>query len=526
MFNANFYPTPPEVIEMMIGGYNLQDAKILEPSAGAGHIVEALQNAGAQVIACENHEKLKAIVQTKCKVIADDFLSVTPEMISHIEYIIMNPPFNADEKHILHAYEIAPPNCQIIALCNLSTIKNTYSKDRQRLRGVIDENGSFEDIGEAFTTAERTTYVKVVLVRIRKPGNAAENDEFTGFFMDDEPQEAESYGLMSYNAVRDLVNRYIGACKIYDKQLEQAVQMNELTKGYFKTSLGMSITKEGAPLSKNEFKKEMQKAGWMWIFEKMDLKKTMTQGLKDDINKFVENQTKIPFTMRNIYAMLQIVHGTTEARMDKAILEVFDKITSYDKDNRLNLEGWKTNSAYLVNRKFIVPHLCEQDRYNKGGVKIQTSYGGNFNKIEDLLKALCYITGDNWESFGELREFINYPHKVYHSGKVENFRDDLHYGGSMSRVQELKQKGIECRQVTIQPIYGEPFQWAYFTIKAYKKGTMHFEFTDEKVWIAFNQRVAKLKGYPLPEKTNKTKQEQKTRHSPPQPANELFSITL
>lgn len=525
MFNSQFYPTPPEVIELMIGAYDLRDTVILEPSAGAGNLVDALQNAGAQVIACENDPRLKKIAESKCKLIAEDFLTVTRDQVSHIDYIVMNPPFSADEKHIIHAYEIAPANCQIIALCNLSTLKNTYSKDRERLRTIVDENGTFEDIGEAFSTAERSTDVKIGLIRIRKAGANNQGDEYTGFFMEDEPEEAGSYGIMNYNAVRDLVNRYVGACKIYEKQVEQAVQMNQLTAGYFKTNLGMSITKEGAPLSKNEFKKEMQKAGWLWIFEKMDLKKTMTQGLKDDINKFVEKQTNIPFTMRNIYAMLQIVHGTTAARMDKAILEVFEKITSHDKDNRLNLEGWKTNSAYLVNRKFIVPNLCEQDKWNKGGSAIQTNYSGVFGQIEDLVKALCYITGDNWENFGELREFINYPYKVYHSGKVENFRDDIHYSGSLSRAAELEKQGIKCETKTINCIYGELFQWSYFTIRAYKKGTMHFEFTDEKVWSAFNQRVAKLKGYPLPEKTNKTKQEQKTRTATTH-ANELFSITF
>ena len=190
--------------------------------------------------------------------------------------------------------------------------------------------------------------------------------------------------------------------------------------------------------------------------------------------------------MRNIYRMLEIVAGTNSQRMDKAILEVFDKITSHDKDNRLNLEGWKTNSAYLVNRKFIVPHLCEQDKYNKGKDAIQTSYSANFTQIEDLVKALCYITGDNWDNFGELREFINYPYKVYHSGKVESFRDDIHYSGSFSRVAELEKQGIKCETATVKAIYGELFQWSYFTIRAYKKGTMHFEFTDEKIWSAFN----------------------------------------
>lgn len=33
---------------------------------------------------------------------------------------------------------------------------------------------------------------------------------------------------------------------------------------------------------------------------------------------------------------------------------------------------------------------------------------------------------------------------------------------------------------------------------------MHFEFKNDDVWAMFNQRVAKLKGYPLPEKKEQT----------------------
>jgi hypothetical protein len=52
---------------------------------------------------------------------------------------------------------------------------------------------------------------------------------------------------------------------------------------------------------------------------------------------------------------------------------------------------------------------------------------------------------------------------------------------------------------------------------------MHFEFIDEEIWAKFNQRVSKLKGYPLPEKT-KQKQERKGQTANHQTAEILFSI--
>jgi hypothetical protein len=159
---------------------------------------------------------------------------------------------------------------------------------------------------------------------------------------------------MPYNFVRDLVNRYIGAVKIYDQQLDLAVKMNELTGQFFSSKIGLSITEGDKPKSRNDYKKDLQKSAWDYIFKKMNMQKYATKNLKEDINKFVEQQEQDPFTMRNIYRMLEIVIGTQAQRMDKVILEVFDKLTQHYHDNRYGVEGWKTNSHYLINQKFIV----------------------------------------------------------------------------------------------------------------------------------------------------------------------------
>jgi len=211
MFNKDFFPTPLEVIEIMTEGETLTDKIFLEPSGGKGNIVDYLLNAKAKdVIACESNEDLKKILQTKCKVIENDFLSLTSDRISHIDMIIMNPPFSADDKHILHAYDIAPAGCKIISLCNLSTIENLYTNTRKELKTIIDSFGSFQDLGDCFTDAERKTGVKVGLIKIQKAGTSYKT-EFEGFFMDEEPDEKQENGIMSYNVVRDLVNRYVAA---------------------------------------------------------------------------------------------------------------------------------------------------------------------------------------------------------------------------------------------------------------------------------------------------------------------------
>lgn len=520
MFNRNFYPTPPEVIDQMLEGLNLDGKTVWEPSAGKGDIVKALQARGAQVIACEIDADLKKIVQTFCPIIAPDMMTVTSDQVSHVDYIVMNPPFNVGAEHILHAYQIAPDGCKIVALCNLATLENKYSRTRRELATIIDAYGRSQDLGDCFSQADRKTDVHVGLIHIDKPGE--QSKEFEGFFMGEDNEE-QFNGIMPYNEIRDLVNRYIGAVKIFDEQLKTAERLNDLCEGYFGgREIGFMVTKEDAPLERGKFKKDMQKAGWQWVFSKLNMEKHSTRGLREDINKFVESQQQVPFTMRNIYRMLEIVFATTSQRMDKAIQEVFDKVTMHHHDNRHNVEGWKTNGHYLLTRRFIMPNMAAQDKYSSGE-RIDNAYGGYFDLMEDMNKALCYITGDDFDQIGTLSNWIRYAYKLRSAQGVEYFHNGANYNGAIDAQEKLTQQGIKSELIKSEPIYGEWFEWGYFKCKAHKKGTMHFEFISEDVWAQFNARVAKIKGYPLPEKkeqTNYQKRQTHTREAQPMHATE------
>jgi len=523
-YNLDFYPTPANVIDQMLDGVAIEGKVFLEPSAGKGDIVEILKKRGAKdVIACENDKNLIKILQTHCRIVEEDFFKLNSDKISHIDCIVMNPPFSNGAAHILHAYNIAPDGCKIIALCNLQTIKNTYTKERKELSAILESYGQVEDLGDCFADAERRTDVHVGLMRIQKPGSDYKQ-EFDGFFMDDDPQEEQANGLIGYNVVRDLVNRYVESIKIFDQQLETAVKLNEMAAGYFnskKQDLSISVNRGGVAVARNEFKKSMQKDGWQWIFSKLNLTKHTTRGLKEEINKFVEKQDNVPFTMKNIYKMLEIVIGTTGSRLDKAILEVFDKVTSHHDENRYNIEGWKTNSHYLLTKRFIMPSLTKVGWHGE----IETNYSShNFEMVEDLQKALCYITGDNYDDKITLDHLIGHETFLMKDGAfvLDTYYKDLNIKKCW-REHELKNVDISqypgCELVRIKKEWGQWFNWGYFKIRAYKKGTIHFEFLNEKVWADFNQRVAKLKGYPLPEKKKQTTyQDKQTGRKPEQSA--------
>src|SRR5690625_3119834 len=293
MFDRDFYPTPKEVIGQMLMGIDVRDKTILEPSAGKGDIVDELTRRGATVLTYEKNPDLATIVAEKSTYLGRDFLECTPQKVSHIDMIVMNPPFSADERHVLHAWEVAPEGCHIISLAPTATVNDTtgYSR-RKQLGQLIREYGDASiELGDCFAQAERKTGVEVSIVHLFKPV-ISEDFDYEGFFMDVEEEDYPE-GLIRHNEVRSLVGRYVGALKVFDDfekvsgRMEELVEPIGLTDGFeFKFSYNETVT------TKKEFAKELQKRAWAHIFRKMDMERFVTSGVMSDINKFVETDRK------------------------------------------------------------------------------------------------------------------------------------------------------------------------------------------------------------------------------------------
>ena len=485
--NPDFYPTPEAVIQQMMIGTDIAGKTVLEPSAGTGNIVDWLKANGArEVIACENDPHIRKLLNGKCDIIAEDFLTVTSDMVSHIDCIVMNPPFSSGAKHILHAWQIAPPGCSIVALCNSSNLESYNRRDYQELQETIELYGNSEWLGEVFKDdAERRTRVSVSLVKLYKGGEG--DNEWDGYFFSSVDEDAansnETEGIMQYNMVRELVNRYVSAVKLFDDTMNVARRINETAEfiDYYIDDKGeqqkrtygslpikfcaVTGNERSTYITHDQYKKELQKYYWNIIFKKLNMEKYATQSLRAQINRFIEMQKYVPFTMGNVYRVIDMVIQTTGQRMQKALLEAFDHICSFSAENSTAGEKWKTNANYMVNKKFIVPYICSTYDYDtrKACLSLSWSREGSMSKLEDVNKALCYITGTNYDEVKSLSEAVR---KEY-------------------------------------PLWGEWFNWGFFRCKGYKKGTMHFEFLDEDVYYKFNYEVSKQRGWSLPKRSEK-----------------------
>lgn len=478
--NPDFYPTPTEVIEQMMMGEKVSGKIILEPSAGSGNIVDWLKENGArEVIACENDPHCRKLLADKCRVIANDFLTVTSEQVSHVDMIVMNPPFSKGAEHILHAFEVAPPGCVVIALCNNDSISEYHNYSRNK---ILYENiqlyGYAERLGKVFQYAERRTDVDVALVKLYKEGTGEE--EWADYMFSQQDEDAlnanETEGLVQYNVVRELVNRYISAVKMFDDVMAATEKINETARAtndrYNEPPIEFRAVEtrdnRATIVTREEYKKMLKKYYWRVIFKMLKMDKYETQSLRDQMNRFVEKQVNVPFTMGNVYCVLDMIVQTHGQRMYKALVEAFEYICSFSAENSTAGNTWKTNANYMVNRKFIVPNICDGYDWKYSGsnawsmrrVQVAKDYvevsGYGVQRMYDVCKALCYLTGRDYDCIPALAH------------------------GQQS--------------------WGEWFIWGFFRCKAFKKGTMHFEFLDEDVWYKFNAEVAKTKGWNLPKK--------------------------
>jgi predicted rRNA methylase YqxC with S4 and FtsJ domains len=449
MFNPEFFPTPLSVLEQM--GIDCYDKVCLEPSAGKGDIIDYLNsNGAAEVLACEFNKDLATITATKGQLIANDFFTVTTEQVSHINLIVMNPPFSNADKHILHAWNISPEGCEIIALCNYQTIENSRGYGRNELKSLISDYGESQNLGDCFSHAERKTGVEVGLIRLFKPV-LSEEFNWDGFFYSTQ-EESQSNGIMSYNEVRAIVNTYVAAVKCFDKAYEIGQELSRLTG---EQAFNITVGQEKNIHSKEQFAREFQIKQWKRVFNKLNLEKFVTNGVMKDINKFTNSRLNYPFTMKNIYRMIDIILGTREATMNRAICEAIDNFTRHTHENRFGVEGWKTNEGHLLNRKFIASNIAEDCKWSGFKMHFQSH---SMDYLDDLNKAICYLTGT---------DFASIPH---------------------------------LRNIDEKPVPNHWYDWGFFDVKVYKKGTGHFKFKDEKVWEILNRAYGKIKGQVLPDK--------------------------
>lgn len=477
-FNDNFYPTPPELGEKMIGKVKGWPKRILEPSAGRGDLIKHLNEFKRRswgrdhgVMAIEIDEDLQSILRGKgIPVLDSDFLNFSGP--DKFDLIIMNPPFETDCLHLLKAIDIMYRG-QVVCLMNAETLKNPYSKTRKFLADKLEKLGAdIEYIEGAFVDSERPTGVEVALVSIVIE-RRVEDDLFSScsdVAQDCNEKVKDKFEVSTGKNVRELVleyNQVLNVCTetiiTYFKNHNKIYKYLGLNREPEKASYGSDTLTEKMQDTVNRTVRNIRTDFWRRTLNLEEVKKRLTSAKKDEFESQLSKRCSMDFTENNIRSfILSIINGYEKTIMD-SVLALFDRFTIescyrdtlYEK-NIHYFNGWKTNDAFRVGKKVIIP--------------IRAGYEGPFR------------------SWGKWSLDYQAAYVLRDIDLVMNYFDGL--SSYFSMADAIEKAFAEGQSSGIDS--------TYFTATCHKKGTIHLKFKNEDILRRFNVAACKGKGW-LPE---------------------------
>jgi phospholipid N-methyltransferase len=173
-----FFPTPKELAMEVVQLLEIEDGDlILEPSAGLGHLADAISelHPNNDLMCIEQYQPLAEALELKGYTVRNEnFLNANLFWLASDEKtfiapnkIVMNPPFENDQdvKHVYHAFEILAPRGILVAIMAGNKQQDRFAEFRRFVRehGYMTENpeGSFK-------SAFRPTGVATVTVVLNK----------------------------------------------------------------------------------------------------------------------------------------------------------------------------------------------------------------------------------------------------------------------------------------------------------------------------------------------------------------------
>lgn len=524
MFNKEFYPTPNEVVDIMMKpylvdrkGYSLymlpNSGTILDPSAGKGNILERIyklldvsnlnrrykelvpsvvedfsfdqvrnidqSNSTYKIDTMRKHMKkgyyaieiepeLKFILQSKgVRVLANDFLSFHND-IYNFGLIIMNPPFSNGDEHLLKAWEIATET-DIVCLLNAETIRNPYTERRKQLCRIIeDNNGEVEYIGKMFTDAERRTDVECCIVRLKKRDK---RDRFKFDFIGEEGNTQDkvnifdlnstSNGLETYNPMDSYIRSYKKAREAYIEYIKALKKFEYYTEPF---SLDQDVIKR-IQLDNYTRGKNNEDENFENYIE--DLKFKVIEKILDDqdIRKYMTSELYEDLKTQ-IY-----VESTVEVNREN-INRIVETIV-------LNYNNNMKKACCKVFDTFTKYH--KENREHSEGWK--TNKGWCVKKKVILPNYLTSFSTKFDVNYDRRREFEDIE-------KVMCWLTGKSYGDILDQNGQVVKEGIKSIIDAIKEVnYNNPslHDSEFFTFRCYKKFTLHITFKDEDLRVRFNQ---------------------------------------
>lgn len=480
-FNEEFYPTPKSLLNKIFDGVDWKQVDtILEPFAGKGDIIEFIQNSeeahryhhNFEIDCIEKDPNLQAVLKQKgFRLVHDDFF--TFHTWKQYDLIVMNPPFSCGDKHLLNALKLQEDGGNVICILNAETLKNPYSVTRQALALRLEDlHANVSYMQNEFVSAERKTSVEIAVVKVSIPKKERDSRIFS------ELRESKQMSEQTVQEQTSLAeNDYIkAAVKQFELETEAGIRLireYQAMKPYMLRSLsGDNFVKNDSILyltmdkyspcspevTENEFLKVVRLKYWTSIFNDSRFTGHMTSNLLSEYRTQIDKLADYDFSCFNIKTIQADIAIKLVKGVEECIVKLFDELSfqySYSDELGRNIHyynGWKTNKAWIINKKVILPWMNAWGRFN--GLYDPASYE-IIEKLADIEKALDYLSGS--------------------SGNERGIRETLHEAEKIGQTKKIPLK--------------------YFTVTFYKKGTCHIEFTDLELLKKLNIFGSQQKGW-------------------------------
>ena len=488
MYNKNYYPTPLVLLEKMSQKVSFKNVgTILEPSAGSGtalkFLTKKLKSCGhpVSIDAIELDPALRSIIKAEgYRVVHDDFLTFKTQ--KKYDLVFANPPFDSGATHLLRMLEMQEAGGQIVCLLNAETLKNPFSKKRKELMTKLTEcDAEVTFIPDAFKTAERQTGVEVALVYLNIPKQVKKSlilDTLERKVLKE--QEYNGQTKITSRGVEGMVARYNfeirAGLQLIDEYTLMQPYLLDNVKGdtaysspILKLSLvesnGYTLCGDGEELRKS-FIQHIRAKYWRALLTSKKFSDLMTTSLSQQYMNDISLLSDYDFSLFNITEVKRDIVSKFTQNIEEEILQQFDQLShkhSYLDTTSKNIylyNGWKTNKAYKIAKKVILP----LDAWDSIFYRMDITKRRVVEVLSDLEKTFNYLAGEPVEVTCTVERNLREANKLNIT------------------------KGIVAK---------------YFTITFYKKGTCHITFTDERLLKKFNILGSQKKGWLPPVYTKK-----------------------
>ena len=320
----------------------------------------------------------------KVKIVYNDFLNF--HTYKQYDLVVMNPPFDKGDLHLLHALELQKDGGKVICLLNAETIKNPYTNSRQLLKQKLEEyEAEIEFLAGAFTTpeTERKTNVEVALIKVDIPAKQKESfiiEELRKAKEEAEQQTYEAKELVAGNWIVQIVEQFNFELSVIKRLIEEykaavPYMLTSFDSTYQAPVLELKIGDRDLKYSGNEYVKIVRRKYWRAFFERPEFTNLLTSELRKKYENVVASMEDYDFTEYNAYTVMQDLTKNLAGSLEDTILDLFETLTakySWFSDGDKNIHyynGWKSNKAWIINKKVIIKR-CEVIVSPRRGIEV------------------------------------------------------------------------------------------------------------------------------------------------------------